>query len=219
MPYVTRGHDDFKCPFRGLRHECVVFQLLCSGNILIKPGPQTIGVYNKHDRTEHMTLFTRSTAMSKARNKRRKVDLSDFTAYGPMGVFPTLSKAPPFSSTPPSSVFNHIQIDAEGACKPSTSRTYLHAPPSPTKRNSRVFIQPRWNEEPDVNIDDLLTPAQQDGSLDESDITQLSETKRRHWRSVILEPFFMFSFTDMSAFRTNPYCTGQTNIAICTSKN
>jgi hypothetical protein len=141
--------------------------------------------------------------MSKARNKRRKVDLSDFTAYGPMGVFPTLSKAPPFSSTPPSSVFNHIQIDAEGACKPSTSRTYLHAPPSPTKRNSRVFVQPRWNEEPDVNIDDLLTPAQQDGlSLDESDITQLSETRRRHWRSVIIEPFLCFLL--LTCLRSGP---------------
>ena len=154
--------------------------------------------------------------MSKARNKQRKVDLSDFTVYGPVGVF----KAPLFLSTPPSSVFNHIQIDAEGVGRPSTSRTYLHTPPSPTKRNSRVFVQPGWNEEPDVTIDDLLTLAQQDGSsLDDLDIMQLSETRRRHWHSVVLELFFMFSFTDISVFRTNPYCTGQRNIAIYTSKN
>jgi hypothetical protein len=121
----------------------------------------------------------------KAHTKRRKVDLSGFTAYSPSGVYPSSiplsARAISSSSSPGPSLFNHIQINSEGAGKLSTSRTYMQAPPSPNKHGAPE--PPLWNEEPDPAVDELLTPAQLDSTSEEYALDP-DERKRRHWRSV-----------------------------------
>jgi hypothetical protein len=127
----------------------------------------------------------------KAHTKRRKVDLSGFTAYSPSGVYPSTiplsARAISSSSSPGPSLFNHVQINSEGAGKLSTSRTYMQAPPSPNKHGAPEpplwNKEPLWNGEPDLAVDELLTPAQLDSTSEEYALDP-DERKRRHWRSV-----------------------------------
>jgi hypothetical protein len=100
----------------------------------------------------------------------------------------------------------------------STTRSYVAAPPSPTKKCRTTT----WVVECSNETDDLLTPAQQDYTPLEpyDDCPGTTHSPRRDWNSVRLTQFSCVGMgVKFSIHRIVLFFTGQRNIATCTFKS